>query len=1024
MASRYQPIAPKYASITSFTEEDPALQEAIEESLKVKTSAVEAQFGDEASNSAKEADQPPKQRVSIEDRIKDMALRAAVELPVVRDPQADTWVFIDPPQKQPEQDQQDYEHYIKRYEAPIAMRKDTLVKYSQVIEKMFHPTAQHKITRRRNVVKQLRNFPNIKYVIDLTPPTEGEEAVYLTTELCCSEGVRLWYQAREIWKVSKILVGGEEEYTSIKAKAVGAYVMSKTMREWLADLRVKDVGTPRPVSPSGGEAGHTENVAEADSTSPESLQTPSSPKATLITLEYTPVRHRSAIERVLSALQGLDPKLDSAPKVWTTFAVAKYFDIKHSQLDDYIIRWLRAYPNSYFLEVLPEVSLQIADGLENYDLARDTFAILVGEEALDNLRRARMLTSSSSRSAYGRKKEDLPEAIFTRVEYASKAFLERITNDFADFIGHGMQWIETLPEFQKLSSYAKPEAQGIIGALKVLLKDYVRGTICKLLCVNYDSVPAADLQHPGGTDLLPRVSRSEIWNDLRMNERILSRTFWHALTSFKLFNGRTNLDIKEGWNMIWNSINLSTIEQRELHQGTYREILRSSLDCLTRDLSYCLSHHGPDNVSTLPIRTTSRALIASLDYLNTSTAPWGPVESYYSGPILPTDPRVHDLYNSGFNKLPTPGHGDQVAGQDWPFGHPRQDPTQHVLNNSYDVEKVSPSNTVSAAGNEQTDRIISPPEGTSPRFTSSDWDEDNGAEEICYIPQEVLEDRQTPPFFRSQTPPSHPAQPYRPILSSQNGRTQFPSQSSRQAPLIFFDLEVFFMEAHSYIEKFARQKLQSSDTYLREEPLEVGITNTLVCLADSEWKYLPLWAGGNDDGSGGVYIDQPDTADLGFSSPGPDIHTGTPATSIKSPSELDFKNFDIVSDHSSATSTLNTSMVNNRGFSDHMRRNRVYAADSADTSSHQSSAFTDDFTMVTDADEEELARGQIEIQEQLEAAEAEAAAEARSVEKGKDRMLDENYADLFDEMEDDDGDDTDRAEDGDFEDEDEDTVMV
>ena len=235
MASRYQPIAPKHASIASFAEEDPELQEAIEESLKVNKSAVEAQFGDEASTGTKEAEQPPKQRISIEDRIKDMALRAAVELPVVRDPQADTWIFIDPPQKQPEQDQQDYERYIKRYEAPIAMRKDTLVKYSPVIEKMFHPTAQHKITRRRNIVKQLRNYPDIKYVIDLTPPTEGEDAVYLTTELCCSEGIRLWYQAGEIWKVSKILVGGEEEYTSVKAKAVGADVMSKTRLERLAD---------------------------------------------------------------------------------------------------------------------------------------------------------------------------------------------------------------------------------------------------------------------------------------------------------------------------------------------------------------------------------------------------------------------------------------------------------------------------------------------------------------------------------------------------------------------------------------------------------------------------------------------------------------------------------------------------------------------------------------------------------------------------------------------------------------------
>ena len=237
MAPGYQPIAPKDDSISSLPKEDPELQKAIENSLlRLKASAVEVHYGDEAFGSVKEAGQPPKQRVSIEDRIEDMALRAAIELPVVRDPRADTWVFIDPPQKQPEQDQHDYEHYIKRYEAPIAMRKDTLVKYSPVLERMFLPTGQHRVTRRRNLVKQLRNFPYIKYVIDLTPPTEGEEAVYLTTELCCSEGVRLWYQAREIWKVAKMLVGGEEECTSVESKAVGAYVMSQTRVVWSADF--------------------------------------------------------------------------------------------------------------------------------------------------------------------------------------------------------------------------------------------------------------------------------------------------------------------------------------------------------------------------------------------------------------------------------------------------------------------------------------------------------------------------------------------------------------------------------------------------------------------------------------------------------------------------------------------------------------------------------------------------------------------------------------------------------------------
>ena len=230
------------------------------------------------------------------------------------------------------------------------------------------------------------------------------------------------------------------------------------------------------------------NPIPADSGGRRSKATPSS----VMALEYSPVRHRSSVERVLAALQGNDPKLDSATKVWTAFAVAKNFEITHSPLEDYIIRWLRAYPNSYFLEVLPEVSHQIADGLQNYDLARDSFAILVGEEALDNLRQARQPRVHKC-TTFGRKKEELPEQIHTRVEYASKSFLERMQLEFADLVDNGMQWIDDLPEVQKLSAYPQREIQETIYELKFLLKEYVRGAIYKILCVDYDSVPGPDL---------------------------------------------------------------------------------------------------------------------------------------------------------------------------------------------------------------------------------------------------------------------------------------------------------------------------------------------------------------------------------------------------------------------------------------------------------------------------------------------------------------------------------------------------
>ena len=111
-------------------------------------------------------------RVSIEDRIKDMTMQAAIELPIVHDSQGDTLIYIDAPQKQPEQDEYEYKRYIKRYESPIRMQKDTLTKYSPGLAKLFGPTQQYRVVRRRKLANKLPN--NVKYVLDLTPPSEGE----------------------------------------------------------------------------------------------------------------------------------------------------------------------------------------------------------------------------------------------------------------------------------------------------------------------------------------------------------------------------------------------------------------------------------------------------------------------------------------------------------------------------------------------------------------------------------------------------------------------------------------------------------------------------------------------------------------------------------------------------------------------------------------------------------------------------------------------------------------------------------
>jgi hypothetical protein len=57
-------------------------------------------------------------------------------------------------------------------------------------------------------------------------------------------------------------------------------------------------------------------------------------------------------------------------------------------------------------------------------------------------------------------------------------------------------------------------------------------------------------------------------------------------------------------------------------------------------------------------------------------------------------------------------------------------------------------------------------------------------------------------------------------------------------------------------------------------------TDTLFSLTDDQFRFLPLWAGGNDDGSGGVFTDQniPVMETGGFSAPGPAVHTGSVAS--------------------------------------------------------------------------------------------------------------------------------------------------
>jgi hypothetical protein len=208
----------------------------------------------------------------------------------------------------------------------------------------------------------LNNLPTgIKYVIDLTPPEEGDDALALTADLSCSAGVRYWFTAQSRLGVAKSLVSGKDETTirqgsvsqpSSPIKSDNDLGVSELSTGVTAILSGEATGNQfRGIIPDQGRIASSAmfelpiNQEEDDGLSYKK-EVSFDDEVTEVTelldekmaiqrlgeevLDYCPVRHRAGIERVLQVIEGKDPRLDSAPKVWTLAVLGKYFDCASS----------------------------------------------------------------------------------------------------------------------------------------------------------------------------------------------------------------------------------------------------------------------------------------------------------------------------------------------------------------------------------------------------------------------------------------------------------------------------------------------------------------------------------------------------------------------------------------------------------------------------------------------------------------------------------------------------------------------
>ena len=103
------------------------------------------------------------------------------------------------------------------------------------------------------------------------------------------------------------------------------------------------------------------------------------------------------------------------------------------------------------------------------------------------------------------------------------------------------------------------------------------------------------------------------------------------------------------------------------------------------------------------------------------------------------------------------------------------------------------------------------------------------------------------------------------------------------------DTNLLLTQISVFIHNYVRKVLSPPGL----QALPLGGTEALTCLSEKEYRFLPLWADGNDDETGGVFSDQdiPIAWTGGFSTPGPAVHTGSQAFTEGSDTEMNQSEF-------------------------------------------------------------------------------------------------------------------------------------
>ncbi|KAI1394076.1 uncharacterized protein F4822DRAFT_386990 [Hypoxylon trugodes] len=263
---------------------------------------------------------------------------------------------------------------------------------SRVFERLLSPEMQLRARKRAKAPVSQR------YVVDLTPSTEGDELAAQLIELSLPPGVRDWWTSKERLGISPYIVSGHDDHCPFHSTVL--VDCKKTTR----CLTKRDAPLP--------------NIDLAYIETPESRNID----------DYCPIRHRANIIRLILAIEGQDLVLNSAPRVYTLTGVANILDCSRV-IADSVYTWFMTEPNTEFIDINTEAAFKVAWTLKLPNVTRAAFRILVAEKTLDTLA-VRFPARSPRHTVFGRPRVDLPDDLQTVVQYATHKFADRIQYTF------------------------------------------------------------------------------------------------------------------------------------------------------------------------------------------------------------------------------------------------------------------------------------------------------------------------------------------------------------------------------------------------------------------------------------------------------------------------------------------------------------------------------------------------------------------------------------------------------------------